>query len=389
MNDPAQDNPFSVNDASVAGFGSAPPAALITPLSSESQAARFNAFKGLFIVLVVMGHNPLIGQTLGVNGVIYLFHVAMFLYLPFLRPREKWDKTSAIDIIVRYGWPLLIFLILFVIYFTVTSGKSLSGVPVAVVWGLFASSARVFDQVAGAQLLWFLPALIGLRLAMKGFAHLRGGWLLTGISLALVSHVTVGLLPYSWQTSTPLGWPVVAFIFFPGLVIHALWRPQRRMPWPVIVIAILGLIPLVWYYLATGLAFNIGYLAIPSPTQPLRILSIDLIHLIVFFCAMEGCRLVWAQRLLGRLGRLSFEIYLLHQPVSIILRAVVARLRNGEPITVSYALLTLATTLAVTLPLAMLIHALPPLRQGIFPVGLDALRRWPRSLGRMWGSGKT
>ncbi|MCJ2053873.1 acyltransferase [Methylobacterium sp. J-070] len=347
------------------------------------ETARLDAFKGLFILLIVAGHNHTLEAVAGeARGGLYLVHVAMFLLLPFLRPRSTWSRLGWADGLVRYGWPMVVFCTLYTGLFATFSGRSLGEALVGIPYALVAMSARVFEDVSGLQILWFLPALIGIRFALKLLGAPGAPSLRVLLPLALAAHLTVGLLPEAWLVITPLGWPIVAYMLFPGLLVYALHEGGFRIPLRYVGPALLVAVLLAVVYRHAGPIlgarpspplYSVGKLEIPSIAEPARLLAADAAQVIVLFSALTLCGLSWLQVGLTGFGRRSLEIFLFHQPIYIALLTL-ARKLGGAPGDVATGLLLFCLTVALSFTAAQLLAGYPRVRALLFPQGAPRLR---------------
>ena len=87
---------------------------------------EYDAFKGVLICLIVLGHNTVFSSSypLAFNS-LYNFHVASFLLLPFLFFGSSVGKFQFTDRVVRYLVPHFFFFVLAcAAYFTLFVGNS-------------------------------------------------------------------------------------------------------------------------------------------------------------------------------------------------------------------------------------------------------------------------
>lgn len=347
---------------------------------ASASSLSIDAFKGICIFLIIFGHNKSLEYASPeFRAFLYLFHVAMFLYLPFMRPWQTWSQARPLDLIVRYGWPCVVFTVIYTLMFVKFSGQALSEVPMLAGKAVFAMSARGFDQATGLQLLWFLPALIGIRFAMMAVAPFLAAQVWTVLVVAGLAHCLIGLLPESFKYITPFGWPVAGLVLFPGLLIALLRLGERRIPtWMVVSVGIIALaMTFTTGLINRGHPLNVGMLFVPSIITPLKLVALDLLQLTAFVALMAISRWRSVQKLFGGLGRMSFELFVLHQPIYIAIRsAMPAKLAADWGPWVTGGI-TLVLTIAIAAGAAAIIRRSPPVSQFIFPAGVS-------SLGRLW-----
>jgi fucose 4-O-acetylase-like acetyltransferase len=355
-----------------------------TPLREEragvSASASGDTFKGICIFLIIFGHNKSLEYASPeFRAFLYLFHVAMFLYLPFLRPWKTWGQARPLDLIVRYGWPCVVFTFIYTLMFVKFSGRPLTEVPMLAGEAVLAMSARGFDHATGLQLLWFLPALIGIRLVMMIVAPFKGMQVWGVLVVAAVAHSLIGLMPEGLKYITPFGWPVAALVLFPGLIIALLNLGERRLPvWAIIVLGSVALVlTFVTGLINRGHPLNVGMIFVPSIAEPLKLLALDLMQLSAFVTLMAVSRWSLLQRLFGDLGRMSFELFVLHQPIYIAIRSATPTSLAAHWGAWTTGAVTLALTIVVAAGVAAGIRRLPPVSKFLFPRGAG-------SFGRLW-----
>lgn len=343
-----------------------------------SSSASSDAFKGICILLIIFGHNKSLEYASPeFRAFLYLFHVAMFLYLPFMRPWHTWGRARPLDLIVRYGWPCVVFTVIYTLMFVKFSGRPLSEVPMLAGEAVLAMSARGFDHATGLQLLWFLPALIGIRLAMAAVAPFLATKMWAVLAVAVLIHGVIGLLPESFKYVTPFGWPVAALVLFPGLIIALLQLGQRLVPvWMILAVGIIALgMTFMTGLINRGHPLNVGMIFVPSILTPLKLVALDLLQLTAFVLLMAVSRRRFVQRLFGGLGRMSFELFVLHQPIYIAIRSVTPAKWAADWGAWATGCITLALTIAIAAGAATVIRCLPPVSQFLFPAGVGSFGR--------------
>lgn len=118
------------------------------------------ALKGLYMLLIVLGHNYFFTMTtvqLQMMSYLYMFHIAAFFMLPFLYGAKRWSWSNIGDYAVRFLWPYVIIAVVFFITLTVIKHRDW-------LWGDFVAtlvngSSSGLHKYCGFQLLWFLPAM--------------------------------------------------------------------------------------------------------------------------------------------------------------------------------------------------------------------------------------
>ncbi len=271
-----------------------------------------DALRGFLILCVLAGHLPF-GHFYGtqtawwpvVNETIYLFHVPLFfaiscLFLPELAARRLLTSLAAIAVpyVLWYAWQRFSFL-----------AQDPAGWTVLLLRGNFSSLGST---------LWFLPALVSVRLLASLAKPLAGS--LTGM-VALSGLWLAGFALLDWtigaRASIPFGLDV-AFYCLPYCAL-IVWVERRRESWPRVA-------PWAWWLLVAGLTLWV-YAIEPLKTHTPWRHRIDLAQLSVphelgqyaawaalgaaWFLAFR--RVTW--RPLTLIGRHSFPIYLIHYEV--------------------------------------------------------------------------
>jgi fucose 4-O-acetylase-like acetyltransferase len=340
------------------------------------RAIEIDAFKGLLICLIVLGHNTLFSDyyPLAFN-VLYNFHVACFLLLPFLFFGRSASEYQFKDRAVRYLVPHFVFFAFacaaYFALFVAKDGPSLVVWLQSVALAVLFSSEGTYRAASGFGLFWFLPALLSLVL-------LRSAWFRGGIGrrvaiiVAVVAvHMLLGFLPDEFLRWLPWGWPLDLFLFPLALVVGELWRR--------------GVNGNLWF-LAFSLIFGgCAYFSLSLPSwsalagdpgvyaidQPYRLLLHDLYLVSAFLALLLLCWRLPAPLVKGLafVGERSLFVFLAH---SFVFRAMIMSgflgwmdsLIGIAPISVA---VSFAVTLGLTLAAFKILESVPRLHTLIFP----------------------
>jgi fucose 4-O-acetylase-like acetyltransferase len=336
-------------------------------------SAEIDAVKGLFIVLVVAGHNTLLMHALpGSSAALYNFHVFAFLLLPFLIPSRPLTLAFAADRAARYLVPHASFYLLAALLYAATrlpevsAAESLGRAAIGLVLG----TPGAIERGCGLRMYWFLPALFSLALlrALLTSLPVAGGRALAASALAF--HLAAGALGPDVEDFLPFGLGIALFMLPLGQAAAVLWRLRERLGRSGLAAVALG----VWA--ATQLAVweagsfvRLAGLKLPSAGEPLRLALHDTLPLAAFLAACGLARglarvpgLVW-------LGGQSLFIYLVH---SLVFQALLAahpplRVQAAGWRGLALALGTLGATLALSALAARLVTASPSLRDLVSP----------------------
>ncbi len=314
-----------------------------TGLSSEG----IDALKGILIVLIAAGHNPLITIPFpGLFEVIYSFHVMGFLLLPFWFAVPPLSARLVRDRAVRYLAPHYAFYLFGCVLFAFLLARD----PwwqrlAAIASGALVASADLVKAGSGLSLFWFLPALLTLTL-LRSAMHTRARAAV--VALALAGHLGAGALPEIVQVWTPFGLLIALFAFPLGQLVAGLW-PRYVAPWVRAwgVVFGIGWAAGLWYIYTTRSVFNIGEMAVPSLRTPLKLLFHDLNALLGFGALAALCATpVGRWNVLAKLGEASLIIFLVHSFV----QQVLLRLAGAAalPRTFGTGLVLLALTVALS-----------------------------------------
>jgi fucose 4-O-acetylase-like acetyltransferase len=346
-------------------------------------SAEIDAIKGFFIVLIVAGHNTLVGAVLPRSSeVLYNFHVFAFLLLPFLLTSHPLGRGFAADRAVRYLVPHACFYLLAAALF---AASRLPEAPLAesagrALAGLVLGTPGAIERGCGLRAYWFLPAIFSLallRAAMTGSRATAAA--LAGAGLAF--HLAAGALGADVEDWLVFGLSIALFMLPLGFAATGLWRLREgvgRGALTALALAVWAGTQLVAF--EQGSFVRLAGLKVPSAAEPLRLLLHDALALSAFvsICGLSS-RLARVPGL-AWLGRQSLFIYLIHSLVfQGILAALGVRPGRGAPGgSVALAAGSLAATLALSALAAHVITTRPALRDLIAP--RTAREWWPLRL---------
>jgi len=299
------------------------------PVNNTNRILTLDIAKGLGILLVVLGHNPVFRE--GAHSfyeAIYLFHMPLFFFLSGVNFRAG----PAFEAGRKRGRTLL------VPYFVM----GLLGVLVALVSGPMAALNELGGVIYGVGHtirfvpLWFLPCLFMtsmaatfLMSAARAFTpkeRLENRQTMLLASLALTSLVIGSLIlnsqvfasaPYLDALGRPLGlpWsldlvPFVLGVFFVGtLAARAPLVYRCPQPWLVLLAAASVLAVLTVY----GASLDLNYRRLTHPLAAIAAMAAGIVMIMALSTLVA--RVAWAARLFGYLGSASLIILMIHSPL--------------------------------------------------------------------------
>jgi len=205
----------------------------------EVRCSEIDRLKGILISLVVLGHNTLFSEwSPRTFNLLYNFHVAAFLLLPFLFSTDRLSRYSLADRATRYLVPQFVFFtVACIAYFFIFVPKFPTDILAwvrTVILAVGLSSETFYNDASGFRIFWFLPALFTLAVMRACYVHAGGVGKTLIAALTVVAHLGLGLLPADWLMYIPWGLPIVLFIFPLGLLADVVWRHYRAslsLPW--------------------------------------------------------------------------------------------------------------------------------------------------------------
>ena len=287
--------------------------------SSQARFIEIDAFKGLLICLIVLGHNSLFSSEFPLPfRVLYNFHVACFLLLPCIFFGQSVRGLQVADRLVRYGVPhILFFLLACVLYFYFFVPRNLAAVQEwagTVFIALLFSSEETYNTAVGLRLFWFLPALLNLLFLRSLFFSLEQKGRRLFLLFVLLVHAFLGLVPREYLPYIPYGLPLVLFLFPLGLLAGILWKNFNGQPgfW---LASLLSFIAALWF----GVYFDsyaplAGDPRVFSVFQPVQLIFHDIYLVSAFFGLIGLMRFSpqIIQKAFAYIGERSLPIFLLH-----------------------------------------------------------------------------
>jgi len=283
--------------------------------SSAPDRAMVDAFKGILIGLIVLGHNTLFFTACPLCfNVLYNFHVACFLVLPFIVPGAAVGRAGLKDRLARYFVPHLLFFalacLLYLLFMVPWEAAALADWAGKVVLAVVISDQAHYKEACGFGLFWFLPALFAMVVLLGAYraagAKARGA-LLGG---ALLAHGLLGLMPRSLMAVVPWSLGLVLFLFPLGVAVGALWARWGGRVWfhaaglVVFVLCIHASVRMNSYGMNNG-----GRLL--ALDRPVALVFHDL-YLIAAFFGLLGLAWLLRSTLLAFIGRRSLFMFLAH-----------------------------------------------------------------------------
>lgn len=343
-------------------------------MSGTDYRDRYNAFKGLCVVLIVLGHNSILTFNFGyLFRFLYSFHVMCFLLLPFIQPSKPMCLSFVKDRFVRYIVPYSFFLFVSVIiynYWIDPANFSLRLIlNILRAWAM--GSADALDNVSGFQLFWFLPTLFILVVFRSLYVKLaKAKRFFVDVNLLLI-HLTIGALPDSLVEYFPLGIHIVAYVFFLGIVVEKISSSIEYYKFHYITIVFIVLFLVAsWICLQNDNSYNIAVFKVYDFRNFRMLLMHDLLVITSFFSIWGVSWMLSKVKLLIEFGRNSLSVFLIHSFAYYALVFSIVGVDNlGDPSCSSYCgVFTFIITLIVTLSVSRYMQNNDMLRRLIFPV---------------------
>ena len=351
---------------------------------SQSRLIEIDAFKGLLIGLIVLGHNSLFSAEFPLEfRILYNFHVACFLLLPCIFFGQSVRGLQVTDRLVRYGVPhMLFFLLACVSYFYFFVPGNITAVQEwvgSVFIALLFSSEETYNTAVGLRLFWFLPALLSLLFIRSLFFGLTQWGRIFLLVFVLLVHAFLGLVPKNYLPYIPYGLPLVLFLFPLGLLAGILWQKFKNQT-GFYIAGILVFFVSIWMGVQfdsfAGLA---GDPRVYSIFQPVQLLFHD-IYLISALIGLIGLMRFapeFIQKLFAYIGERSLPVFLLHSFIwQAYLRIGLAAWFTEILSPVLAVLCAFLITLATAVLISVLLEESKILYRFVFPKDMNDWQVW-------------
>lgn len=339
---------------------------------SSNESAQIDAVKGVFISLVVIGHNVIMTDALAwLFPLLYAFHVFAFLFLPFIIHQRSLTWGAVRDRGVRYFAPYCVFVLgSWVLYRGVVHDGSTPSFEAAIT-GLVVGSAFTLDNASGFQLFWFLPAIFSLfifRGVYAGLGCTRKFLFLAGL---VAMHPVVGELPLEIKRYVPFGLLIVVYVYPLGVFCEYIWgKVKDRYRAQAAALSLTAFALCAWWVVEARSFVNLAALSLYGYNDLVRLLVHDAMAVSAFVGTLAASSILASSRLLVFLGGLSFSIYLSH---SLIYQALTRTLCDpllcwsGGREQAAVGGLILVATLGISVAMAKLVARSRILSKVIFP----------------------
>jgi len=324
-----------------------------------------SAFKGVLILLIVLGHNSLLmtdPETQELRFVfnwLYLFHVQSFFILPFMYGKTVLTKRHAVNNFVKLYAPYLwIFTVcLFINAFYVKHFESMGSYLYAFTFG----NIYLIKEAIGFYFPWFLPAMFSL-LILKGLYDRGGLWQKSAIAISTAYWLAIllaGVNRYDVGDYIPLSISQ-AFYFLPIALVAR--KVSDRLSacqnqWVEKIPALLAFIGLTLY-----LYYSQHF------SGKIRVLIDFLLPVAAFSVLFAYRKQLGRSAVLQFFGKYSMPIYLFHVIIYNAIVQIVHRFKLSGNFAAAVAVYIL--TLAISIGLTVALQRREGLYSLMFPQGI-------------------
>lgn len=335
-----------------------------------------HAWRGLLIALIVLGHNRIFyHQYYYTYRVLYNFHVAAFLIIPFLRLPREGVKMSVLHPLKLYYQPFVVFVTLYALMLMLSGSASAPYTwwewSITYNRALILADTNAVDAATGFKMFWFMPVFILLSMLQALASGVSKPVFVALLLASLAGHLFVGWIGMDVAGQVPWGAAIALYVLFPCLLSAALvrWRLDRFVPVTLwLAIFVVTAVVCWWHKIWIDLS-DFKVYAMPKLTS-MALVDLNMISASFFlyrFAALSRLRI------LDWIGSYSLQIYFIHGVIGYVALRFL-------PYTMNYDrnLTHLAIGYTVTLGLSVLLaHLLmrSPLGVLVFPARSKPARK--------------
>lgn len=279
-------------------------------------SAQVNQVKGVFILLIVLGHNPVMSSSVGwLQGLLYSFHIYAFFILPFFFVAKPIVAGGLVTLAVRYVYPFVLWVTISTVLYRCfyASDETVSSMFNSLLKALVIGTAPMLKPSCGFQLYWFLPALMFMSLIRSLLCRasfpINAIWSVACF-VVLASIGWRGDLFTHYQVWSCLSvmavWPICQL----SMTLHS-WLitiSAGRVVFPLFLLLLVSL----WKIMLDGSGGNLAILALVTIEAPLSFVLQALVPALAFNFIVSLIRLNKVPSVFSKLGECSLLIYLMH-----------------------------------------------------------------------------
>ena len=292
-------------------------------LNQKIEFDHYDTVKGILILLIAVGHahsrNPVF---LEFQRFLYNFHAPLFLLIAFILPAPQFSIASIRKRLRRYFVPVIWFSALaFLIFNLLLSDTSLKSALLDFGLAFLTGSYWFFDRATGFEAFWFMHALFGL-FFLRSLSGASGWCSLIGVAI-VVSLLVYVTLPAGPQAKyIPTIFTISAYCLLISIPVYFCVNLFDKIKPSYFTIILCASVFVLLSYLNENIfinSYNIGNIRIPGFSDMPDLLMFILLLSTALWLILRAGKHKLGQRVFGPLGKLSFEIYLIHLFVFILI----------------------------------------------------------------------
>jgi len=285
-------------------------------LKQKIEFDHYDAVKGILILLIVVGHarsrNPVF---LEFQRFLYNFHAPLFLLIAFILPAPQFSLDSIRKRLRRYFVPVIWFSILaFIMFNILLSNTAIEHALLDFGLAFLTGSYWFFDKATGFEAFWFMHALFGV-FFLRSLSGAFGWKSLASVAIFVGLLVLVVLPAGPHAKYLPTIFTISTYCLFISIPVYFCVNLFDTIKPSYVTIFVCGVALCLISYLNEHIfikTYNIAYIRMPGFSD----MSGLLIYILLLSTALW--LILWAgqqslgQKIFKPLGKLSFEIYLIH-----------------------------------------------------------------------------